>query len=357
MDRRTFLSCSAAAIPLIYAGKSENRKSAPQSRSIVIDGMGEIRLEYPMSLISEIISSGMCAVQITIGTPTLHGNESFHNALKELSAYEGHINKNRKHLLKATSVADIDTARNSKRLALFYLFQNTTPIGKNIENLEFFYNFGVRSIQMTYNSRNLVGDGCMERTDAGLSAFGVEIVDAMNAHNMLIDLSHSGMKTMSESIAQSKKPVVISHSGCKAVYEHPRSVTDQNLRALAENGGVIGIFQINPNLGPKQRNTLDDYLDHIDHAVNTAGIDHVGIGSDREHAVIPDTEEERKRLEVEMAKVGSSKIHWPFFLSELNHPRRMETIRQGLEKRSYKTSEIEKIMGNNFYRVYKEVIG
>ena len=114
---------------------------------------------------------------------------------------------------------------------------------------------------------------------------------------------------------------------------------------------------MNPNLGPKERNTLDDYLKHIDHAVNTAGIDHVGIGSDREHQIIPDTEEEVKRLEAEMALVSNRKIRWPFFLSELNHPRRMETIRDGLQRRGYLSADADKILGGNFYRVYKEVIG
>jgi membrane dipeptidase len=126
------------------------------------------------------------------------------------------------------------------------------------------------------------------------------------------------------------------------------------------------MYQINPFLGPKERNNLDDYLNHIDHAVKVAGIDHVGISSDREHMAIPDTEEEKKRLANEM--VGKStkgifrgpdtnKIDWPFFISELNGPRRMETVWKGLEKRGYRTGDIEKIMGKNFYRVFKEVIG
>ncbi|MFC1493348.1 membrane dipeptidase, partial [candidate division KSB1 bacterium] len=294
---------------------------------------------------------------VTIGNPGHHGPEAYDDALSELSQYEGHIDRHREFLLKATRVEDIDRARIEKKIALFYLFQNTTPLGDSLDKLNFFYDLGIRCIQLTYNSRNLVGTGCMDRNDSGLSNFGIELIERLNEMGILIDLSHAGMKTMSEGIQYSKAPVVISHSGCKSLYEHPRNTSDENLKALADKGGAVGIFQINPNLGPKQRNTFDDFLDHIDRVVKVAGIEHVGIGSDREHQVIPDTEEEKKRLEAEMARVGSKKIHWPFFVSELNHPRRMETIWQGLEKRRYSSGDIEKIMGLNFYRIYKETIG
>ena len=250
--------------------------------------------------------------------------------------------------------------RKQNRIALFYLFQNSTPISDDLTKLEFFYNLGVRSLQLTYNTRNLVGDGCMERTNAGLSEFGLKLIDRMNALGLLIDLSHGGEQTIADAAHFSQKPIVISHSGCKAVYNHPRNVSDENLKRLANAGGVIGIYQINPYLGAKERNNLDDYLRHIDHAVNVAGVEHVGIGSDREHQIIPDTEEEKRKLEEELARLrpkANTKVHWPFFLSELNHPRRMETIWDGLKKRGHAASKIEKILGGNFYRVYKEVIG
>ncbi len=357
MNRRKFIGSSTAALSCFTFSKVNLSKQALQERPLIIDSMGEIRIEYPMSLIKQVISSGITAVVVTIGNPGLHGPEAYNDALFELSQYEGHIEKHREHFIKATRVEDIDRARMENKIALIYLFQNTTPVGDSIEKLHFFYDLGIRSVQLTYNSRNLAGSGCMERNDSGLSNFGISLIEKMNELGILIDLSHAGMKTMSEAIHYSKSPVVISHSGCKSIYEHPRNTSDKNLKALADKGGAVGIFQINPNLGPKQRNTLDDFLDHIDRTVKVAGIDHVGIGSDREHQTIPDTEEERKRLEEEMARVGSKKIHWPFFISELNHPRRMETIWQGLEKRGYSTGEIEKIMGLNFYRIYKDVLG
>ncbi|MFC1555273.1 dipeptidase [candidate division KSB1 bacterium] len=356
MKRRDFFK-AAAVIPGIMYFSGTPSLIHQSRRTPVIDGMGEIRLEYPMPLISEIIDSGMTAVMITIGTPTLHGEAAYDEVINELAAYEQHINLHRDYFIKATKIEDIDTALKSKKLALIYLFQNAVVIERDLKRLDLFYNFGVRSIQLTYNSQNLVGSGCMERVDTGISNFGVELIETMNEKGIVIDLSHAGMRTMADAIKYSRSPMVNSHSGCKSVYDHARSTTDENIKALADNGGVMGIFQINPNLGPKQRNTLDDYLDQIDYAVKVGGIDHVGIGSDREHQTIPDTDEERKRLEEEMARVSSRKIHWPFFVSELNHARRMETIHSGLQKRGYSSGDIDKILGGNFYRVYKEVIG
>jgi membrane dipeptidase len=326
-------------------------------RPIVIDGMGEIRLEYPVDLIQEVIDSGVTAVQVTLGNPALQGFTSLEDTLKEIAAYERHIDANREHLLKATKPADIEQARRESRLALIYLLQNTTPIGDDLDRLQFLYNLGVRTVQLTYNSRNLVGEGCTERTRGGVSNFGIQVIERMNDLGLLIDLSHANSATTSEAVSFSSKPVAVTHSVCAGVHDHHRAVSDHNLRKLGEAGGVIGICQINPFLSARQRSTLDDYLDHIDHAVKVAGIDHVGIGSDREHQTIPDTDEERQKLEREMARLSDAKVHWPFFVSELNHPRRMETIAEGLKRRGYASMDIDKILGGNFFRLFQEVIG
>jgi len=182
----------------------------------------------------------------------------------------------------------------------------------------------------------------------------------MNEMKMLVDLSHCGEATTLDGVAFSKAPVAINHAGCKAVYDHPRNKSDEALHALADKGGVIGIYQINPYLGPKERNRLDDYLSHVDHAVKVAGIDHVGIGSDREHRTIPDTPEERQKLIEELSRlrpVTAATFRWPFFIAELNHPRRMETIAEGLKRGGYKAADIDKILGGNFYRLFRQTIG
>ncbi len=326
-------------------------------QGLVIDAMGEIRLEYPDSLLKEILESGMNAVQITLGNPGLQGPEAWPDVLGEIEAFDRHLERPGSPLRKVLSPSDLGVVRERGQLGIVYYLQNAAPLQDRLERLGELRERGVRSIQLTYNTRNLLGDGCLERVDAGLSHFGLEVVERMNELRMPVDLSHCGPRTALDGIAFSRLPVTINHAGCQAVFDHPRNKSDAILRRLADRGGVIGIYQINPYLGPRERNTLEDYLDHVDHAVRIAGIDHVAIGSDREHQRIPDTVDERQRLQDELDRLKpgtSTPVQWPFFLSELNHPRRMETIRRGLEGRGYATGQIEKILGENIHRLWRE---
>ncbi len=370
MDRRHFLRATAAlplagAIPAraLPAWASDARRSGlHQEYPFSIDGLGEIRLDYEPALLDEIIGSGMRCCVVTVGNPGLYGSDAFPDMAAEIAAYEAHIDAHPNRLMRVRSVADIDEAVESGRLGLVYYPQNATPLERDPGRVETLWEMGVRILQLTYNHRNLLGDGSSERTNAGLSDYGIEVVEAMNARGILVDVSHSGEQTTLDAIRFSEDPVAITHAGCKAVFDHPRNKTDEALRGMADGGGVIGIVQLNPYLGRRERNDLGDYLDHIDHAVNVCGIDHVGIGSDREHRTIPDTEEERQKLVDELSRLYPDPttmppVRWPFFLSELNHPRRMETIWEGLVDRGYRAADAEKIMSENWYRLFVEVWG
>lgn len=327
---------------------------------MIIDGLGEIHPDYDAALLDEILASGLRGCVITVGNPALQGPTALADMLAEVDGYDQHIAANPQRLAKVVSVADLDRAADANRIGLLYYTQNATPLADDASRLEELQRRGVRIVQLTYNTRNLLGDGCLERTNAGLSTFGIEVVERMNALRMLVDLSHCGDATTRDGIATSRAPVAITHAGCAAVYAHPRNKSDAVLRAMADRGGVIGIYQINPYLGAKERNTLDDYLAHVEHAVQVAGIDHVGIGSDREHRRIPDTPEEKQKLIDELAKlrpVTAATFRWPFFIAELNHPRRMQTIADALARRGRRGSEIEKLLGGNFYRLFSETIG
>ena len=358
MNRRDFVSTLPAAAALA-AGAGRLGRQQPATR-IVIDGLGEVHLDYPRELIDEMRASGMRGCVVTVGNPALQGPTAFDDMKAEIEGYDRHIAAHPDRFLKALSVADLDRAHQGGTIGLVYYTQNATPLGDDSGRLEVLRQMGVRLVQLTYNTRNLLGDGCLERTDSRLSNFGVEVVERMNGLRMLVDVSHCGEATTRDAIEVSTRPVAITHSACKALFEHPRNKTDQTIRRLAEKGGVIGIFQINPYLGPKERNTLDDYVRHIEHAVRIAGADHVGIGSDREHRTIPDTAEEKQKLIDELSRlrpVTASTFRWPFFISELNGPRRMETIRQSLEKRRMPPATIDKVMGGNWYRLLRETIG
>lgn len=368
MDRRHFLRATAA-LPLAgglpvtaLTGDAHNPERRPplQVAPTSIDGLGEIRLDYEPALLDEIIGSGMRSCVVTVGNPGLYGSDAFPDTAAEIGAYEAHIDAHPDRLMRVRTVADIDEAIGSGRLGLIYYPQNATPLERDLGRVETLWEMGVRILQLTYNHRNLLGDGSSERTNSGLSEYGIEVVEAMNARGMLVDVSHSGEQTTLGAIRFSSDPVAITHAGCKAVFDHPRNKTDEALREMADGGGVIGVVQLNPYLGPRERNDLGDYLDHIDHAVNVCGIEHVAIGSDREHRTIPDTDEERQKLVDELSRLYVDPsmmppVRWPFFLSELNHPRRMETIWEGLRDRGYGADQAEKIMSGNWYRLFGEV--
>ncbi len=322
-----------------------------------MDAMGELRPIYQPPLVREMLASGTDSITVTLCDPKAVGAEALELAVDGLMEYDRYLAAHPDLFIKATSVADVDAARRSGKMAVFYLYQNVTQFDDDLGRVEMFYRLGLRSCQVTYNDRNLAGVGCRaEGDDGGLTDFGREMIDRMNAVGMLVDLSHANMRTMADTIEHSRVPVIISHTGCDAVHPHVRNTTDENLRLLADRGGVVGVCQLRPFLTFKKKDNLHAYFDHVDHAVQVCGVDHVCIGSDRDHRVIEMTPEYEAELrEEEGSQVVSSEL--PYFIDELNGPRRMEVVWDGLVARGYSAVDVDKIMGINLYRLYKEVIG
>ena len=363
MDRRAFLkglALTAAAANLragSVPGKNGESSDASGPGALIMDAMGELRPIYEPPIIREMLASGMDSITVTLCDPKAQGAEALELAVDGLMEYDRYLAAHPDLFVKATSVADIDAARRSGRMAVFYLYQNATPFDDDLDRVEMFYRLGLRSCQITYNERNLAGVGCRAEGDnGGLTDFGRELVERMNSVGMLVDLSHANMPTMADAIRHSRMPAIISHTGCDAVHRHVRNTTDENLRLLAEHGGVVGVCQLRPFLTFKKEDNLHAYFDHIDHAVKVAGVDHVCIGSDRDHRVIEMTAEYEAELRAEEgSQVVSSEL--PYFIDELNGPRRMEVVWDGIVERGYSEDDVEKIMGNNLYRLYAEVIG
>ena len=355
MHRRTFVS-HTALLGATAALRPSLAHGQPGPRPLIMDAMGELRNEYDDALIRDMLASGMRAITVTLCDPKPTGAEGLELAIDGVVEYDRMIAGRSAFFLKATTVRDIDRARRAGKMAVFYLFQNSDQFGAHLDRVDIFYRLGVRSSQITYNERNRAGTGCRAGEDGGLSPFGRELVEKMNAVGMLVDLSHANQRTMAETAAASRKPVIISHTACMAVHQNVRNSSDEVMRAVAKGGGVIGVCQMRPFLTRKKEDNLHAYFDHIDHAVKVAGIEHVGIGSDRDHRVITLTPEYLAELKKEEgSQVVDSDL--PYFINELNGPRRMEVVRRGLEQRKYRAADIDRIMGGNVYRVYKEVIG
>jgi membrane dipeptidase len=225
-----------------------------------------------------------------------------------------------------------------------------------------FRHLGVRIMQLTYNNRGIFGDGCLEPGNAGLSKAGIAAVKKMNDLGIAVDLSHSGYLTTSEGIAESKKPVLISHSGCTAVYPHPRSKPDEILKSLADRGGYFGVYLMPYVVASPTVPTREHVLNHVVHAINVCGADHVGIGSDGSIEKTVLTAKQKADFDQHIAKRKELGIAAPEedrypYVPDLNGPDHMEIIATELAKRGQPAAIIEKVLGANFQRVIGEIWG
>jgi membrane dipeptidase len=310
--------------------------------------------------VADARNSGLTAVNLTVSAfGRVEG--ALEETFKAIGYWEQELEAHPEAFVKVKTVADLEAAKSSRRLGLIYGFQDTTPIGEDLGRLDLFYRFGVRMIQLTYNGRNLVGDGCLEPANAGLSRLGRRLIERMNEMGILIDLSHGGRQVTLDAIAASKKPVAITHTGCAALADRPRNKTDAELRRLADQGGVVGIYLM-PFLRMQGQPMAEDLIRHIEHAINVCGDDHVGIGTDGGISAAQLTEKSRRIYREDIEKRRRLGISAPgedpdiyLFLPDLNTPRRFETIARKLLDRGHPEARVAKILGGNFLRVMREV--
>ena len=373
MERRTFLiqsSMAATAAMLPIKAKAEEAILWPKySAATVIDGLGAPgtgsfgkRIPLTASEIADVKASGLTAVNVTVSGVGSY-TKDFEETLRNIAYWEEQIAAHPEALMKITRSADLTEAKKSGRLGLIYGFQDGTPLGESLERLDMFYDLGVRIILFTYNLRNLVGDGCLEPGNAGLSLFGRKLIARMNEKRILVDLSHCGARTTLEGIEASQQPVAITHAGCTALADLPRNKTDEHLRKLADKGGVFGIYLM-PFLRTAGQPMAEDVIAHIDHAINVCGEDHVGVGTDGAISAINVTPEFQKAFREEIAQRRKMGVSAPgeredvyTFVPDLNTPKRFEKLASLLSKRGYSDSRIEKVIGGNFARLFRDVWG
>ncbi|GMG88671.1 dipeptidase [Biformimicrobium ophioploci] len=265
-------------------------------------------------------------------------------------------------LSKITSKQDVDNSLRNNTTGIIYGFQDTEQLEGNIENIDPFYTAGVRCMQLTYNTENRVGSGCIVKEDKGLKPFGEELVSALNRKNILIDLSHCSIKTTEAALRLSTKPAAITHSGCSALQPHPRNKSDHQLKAMADKGGVVGIYFM-PFLRSSGMAQSADVIAHIEHAINVCGEDHVGIGTDNQVTPTTITDEYRKKFNANVRERREKGIGAPneqedvfLFIEDLNTTSRFIDLAALLKKRGHSERRVEKIMGGNFRRLFGGVL-
>jgi membrane dipeptidase len=369
LSRRSVLAGALAlALPWRLAAGSPWRR---YDASTVIDGCGgpgnsAFDPDRPLAAaeVEDVRRSGLACICVTVGGVAHESAEdAFVQAVTEISYWESQVELHPEAFARIHKAADIDAAKRAGRTGLCYAFQDGTFFQSDLSRLEVFHRLGVRMVQPTYNRRNLLGDGCLEPANAGLSLTGIEAVRRMNELRMLVDLSHCGRQAAADAIRASTRPVVFSHTGCAALAEHPRNRTDAELRAVADKGGVAGIYFM-PYLRVGHQPTAADVIRHLEHAIEVAGEDHVSIGTDGgiSAEVVDDAfrrnfaEITRARREAGIAAPGETEDGY-LFASDLNTPRRLETLAGMLAARGHSDTRIEKILGGNLRRVFADAWG
>lgn len=380
ISRRTLLAQVAAvgiatvAAPMINLGRYQLfGQHAPQysaraialvQRTLVIDMLSVFTLNFPNQAKWEanpetfteaefkvFLDSGINVFHPAVG---LGGSNAYEQALEFFSRWNAFIAGSDERLMRIDSVNDFARVKSSKKIAVILGLQNAQHF-RRPDDVNFFYNLGQRVSQLTYNSRNLIGNGATERRDEGISDFGVSIIDRMNTVGMAIDVSHCGDRTTLDAFELSKKPVLITHSNCRVLANgHPRDKSDEAILALKKSGSVMGITGVRMFVRDREPTTIEHALDHFDHVAKLIGPEHLGVGSDIDlygyDAMPPEL---NKQLRA--GYKGSYGFRDKIDIEGLNHPRRMFDLAEGLIRRKYSDANIEGILGGNFRRVLTQI--
>lgn len=296
---------------------------------------------------------------VTALAPTVGSTESACALLSRLAAWH-RLLRERQDLLLVRQAGDIELAKRSGRLGIYLHLQGTDPIEDNLDLIDLYKALGVGVVQLTYNVRNRVGDGCEEPADAGLSRFGVRLVERLNSARVIVDCSHTGLRTSLDAVACSSAPVVLSHSNVAAVHPSQRNVADELIEAIARRGGMIGIAGFPAMLAPAARPSLDDFVAHIDAIVQRVGVDHVGLGIDYylgQAGVAADEAAMQMYRQAVDAGIWSSAYpppphHYP---TGIETPRTLPNLTRRLLERGYAEVDVQKILGGNWLRVMRAV--
>ena len=295
--------------------------------------------------------SGINVIHPAVG---MGGPNAYENTLKFFASWNAFIANHDSHFIRIDSAVDLDRVKGSGKLGILLGLQNSDHF-RRPDDVDFFRGLGQRVSQLTYNSRNLIGNGSTERRDEGISDFGVAIVERMNKVGMAVDVSHCGDRTTLDAFEISKKPVLITHSNARAlVGNHPRCKTDEAIKKVGAAGSVMGITGVRMFVKTDEPTTIEHLLNHYDHVRKLIGPEHLGVGSDIDlYGYDKMPPELNKQLRA--GYKGSYGFRDKIDIEGVDHPKRMFDLTEGLIRRKYTDADIRGILGGNFARVLKQI--
>ncbi|MBL7852397.1 MAG: membrane dipeptidase [Cyclobacteriaceae bacterium] len=374
--RRKFLYQATALItaPIVLRGSfpvfaGSNKEYSTRTidlmkQATVIDMLGLLSLNFPLmgkwAANPELFTpvdferyrqSGIHVFHIAVGTG---GPDAWQSTNDFVSGWNSFLAGTDQYFMRIDSPGDLDKVKASGKVGILIGVQNSEHF-KTLDDVDRFYNMGQRVSQLTYNARNMIGNGSTERRDEGLSDYGVAVVERMNKVGMAVDVSHCGDRTSLDAFEVSKKPVLVTHSNARALNPgHPRCKPDEVIKKVGETGSVMGITGVRMFVKNSEPTTIEDALNHFDHVAKLIGPDHVGIGSDIDLDGYDDMPpEEAKRLRA--GYKGSYGFREKIDIEGIDHPQRMFDLTEGLIRRKYTNDQILGILGGNFKRVLKQI--
>lgn len=325
------------------------------SDSIVIDAVCPLVSDDPQYL-DRYREGGVTALAPTIGS-----TENARSTLKRLARWHRWL-REREDLCLLRRVSDIEHAKARQLLGVWFHFQGVEPIEDDLNLIDLYKVLGVGVVQLAYNVRNRVGDGCEEPSDAGLSRFGARLIERLNQARIIVDCSHTGLRTSLDAIACSKAPVILSHSNAASIHASARNVPASLIEAIAKSGGVIGVAGFPAMVANAAVPSLDQFIAHIDAIVAQVGIDHVGIGMDYYpgQAGIASDEVARRNYDYAVHEGLWSKAYPPpphHYPAGIETPRTLVNLTARLLERGYSEADVRRILGGNWLRVMRTVWG
>jgi membrane dipeptidase len=318
--------------------------------SIVIDGL--VISNWSRDVFEQMHSGGLTAANCTCSVW-----EGFNDTMANIALWKKNLAENADILTQVHNAADIRRAKAENKVGIVLGWQNTYAIEQNLDHLRLFRDLGVRVIQLTYNTQNLVGSGCWESRDSGLSDYGRDMVDLMNELGILVDLSHVGDTTSRDAITHSQKPVAYTHCFPNALLDHPRNKSDDMLQTLADKGGFVGVVAYTPFMPKGDNSTVEDVLDGFTHMIDLVVEDQVGIGTDftqGQDVAFFDYLRSDKGIGRNLSKPMTKRPDNPI---GLDGPAEYPNLTAAMVKRGWSETRIRKILGENWLAFLEEVWG
>jgi membrane dipeptidase len=323
----------------------ESLLSVDSSRFSVFDGLNGSLLTQ--DYVQRCLASGVWGIHVTINNfGTIQPYPTLESALDSLAKLRRELD-GLDEIIIVRTFQDIETARQTKKLAVLLGYQNMPGVGNNLALLDIFQLLGVRVIQLSHNARGLQADGCSESNDSGLSASGRAAIAELNRLGIIIDLSHVGDRSTVEALELSSLPCAATHANAWGVTRNKRNKSDAALDALKANGGIIGVCYLPPLVARSAaaHPTMDDVIAHMDYIAARIGVEHLGIGSDFIDGQPPERYQEFLR---------NPEIYgqwpWRFPVGNLSS---QQMLFNELLKRGYSEEDVRKIAGENFIRIFQ----